>query len=88
MSKKYVYDKSIFCIPVTKAEPLSSIQFIINDFIKKGITFCVDGENDQWEIWRLVEEDDSEKIKKSGMPSRPKYLYVSGDPIEDFEVTD
>lgn len=83
---KYVYDKKLFCIPVTKAEPLNSIQFIINDFIDKKVTFCVDGEDDQWEIWRLVEENDNDKIKKPGMPSHPKILYVEGKKIEDFEI--
>ncbi|MBN1948466.1 MAG: hypothetical protein JW784_01860, partial [Candidatus Cloacimonetes bacterium] len=59
---KFIYDRKKFCVPVTKAEPLNSIQFIIDDFIKKGITFCIDGEGDSWEIWRMVEEGDSDKI--------------------------
>ncbi len=83
---KYVYRKKEFCIPVTKAEPLNAIQFIINDFVRKEVTFCIDGEEDQWEIWRLVEEDDSDKIKKNGMPSNPKYLYVDGIKIEEYEI--
>jgi hypothetical protein len=84
-SERFVYDRKSFCIPVTKAEPLDSIQFIIDDFVRKGITFCIDGDGDQWEIWRLVEEGDSDKIKKTGMPDHPKHLYVSGRRVEQFE---
>lgn len=84
--EKFIYDRKKFCVPVTKAEPLSSIQFIIDDFIRKGITFCIDGEGDSWEIWRLVEEEDSDKIKKTGTPQKPKFLYVEGKKAEDFET--
>ena len=61
---KYVYDRKKFCVPVTKAEPLTSIQFIIDNFIGKKITFCIDGEGESWEIWRYVEDADSDKIKR------------------------
>ncbi len=81
---KYVYDRKKFCIPVTKAEPLSSIQFIIEDFISKKITFCIDGAGESWEIWRYVEDADSDKIKKNGPPENPKFLYVEGEEIVDF----
>ena len=81
---KYVYDRKKFCVPVTKAEPLSSIQFIIDDFINKGLTFCIDGADETWEIWRCAEENDSDKIKKGGTPENPKYLYVNGEKIEVF----
>jgi len=84
----FVYDKKCFCIPVTKAEPLDSIQFIIDDFTRKHVTFCIDGDGEQWEIWRHVEEGDSDKIKKTGMPSRPKMLFVNGEKIGMFDVTD
>lgn len=83
---KFIYDRKKFCVPVTKAEPLNSIQFIIDDFIKKGITFCIDGEGDSWEIWRMVEEGDSDKIKKTGTPQKPKFLYVDGIRLEEFET--
>jgi len=83
--KKYVYDRTKFSVPVTKAEPLNSIQFIIDDFINKKISFCVDGEGDYWEIWRVAEENDSEKIKKKGSPEKPKLLYVEGEKIEEYE---
>lgn len=86
--QKYVYHKKDFCIPVTKAEPLPQIQFIIDDFVKKNVNFCVDGDEDQWEIWRMVEENDSEKIQKPGMPSNPKLLYIDGVKVEDFELAD
>ena len=86
MSKeKYVYDRKKFCVPVTKAEPLNSIQFIIDDFINKKITFCIDGEDESWEIWRYVEDNDSDKIKKNGTPEYPKYLYVEGVEVTEFE---
>jgi len=81
---KYVYDRKNFCVPVTKAEPLSSIQFIIDNFISKKITFCIDGEGESWEIWRYVEDNDSDKIKKSGPPESPKILYVEGEEVKDF----
>ena len=81
---KYVYDRKKFCVPVTKAEPLTSIQFIIDNFIGKKITFCIDGKGESWEIWRYVEDADSDKIKKSGPPEKPKYLYVEGEEIVDF----
>lgn len=84
--EKYVYDHKKFCVPVTKAEPLSAIQFIIDDFIKKKITFCIDGEGESWEIWRLVEEDDNDKIKKSGTPTHPKELYVNGEKVDDYDL--
>ena len=84
--EKYFYERKKFCVPVTKAEPLNSIQFIIDDFVKKRITFCIDGEGESWEIWRLVEDSDSDKIKKNGSPEKPKYLYIEGENIEDFEI--
>ncbi len=88
MSKEnYVYDRKKFCVPVTKAEPLNSIQFIIDDFICKQVTFCIDGKKDSWEIWRHVEDSDSDKIKKNGSPENPKYLYVEGEKIDNFETT-
>jgi len=80
----YIYDRKKFCVPVTKAEPLNSIQFIIDDFIEKKLTFCIDGEGECWEIWRYVEENDSDKIKKNGTPERPKYLYVEGEEITEY----
>lgn len=82
----YLYDRKKFCVPVTKAEPLNSIQFIIDDFIKKKITFCIDGEGESWEIWRLVEDNDSDKIKKNGSPENPKYLYIEGVEVKDYEL--
>lgn len=85
-NEAYVYDKKQFCIPVTKAEPLDSIQFIIDDFVRKNVTFCIDGDKDQWEIWRHVEEGDSDKIKKTGMPDHPKILYVNGKKVENFII--
>jgi hypothetical protein len=81
----YVYEHDKFCVPVTKAEPLGSIQFIVEDFIKKGLTFCVDGDGDSWEIWRLEEDEDTDKIKKTGSPASPKYLYVEGELVEEYE---
>ncbi len=81
---KYVYDRKKFCIPVTKAEPLSAIQFIVDNFIVKKITFCVDGKGESWEIWRYAEDADSDKIKKNCPPENPKYLYVEGEEIIDF----
>ncbi|MCD4827983.1 MAG: hypothetical protein K8R90_00950 [Candidatus Cloacimonetes bacterium] len=87
-SDSFVYDKKSFCIPVTKAEPLDSIQFIIDDFTRKGVTFCIDGDGEQWEIWRLVEDNDSDKIKKTGMPTHPKLLYINGEKVPAFELTE
>jgi len=83
---KYVYDSEKFCVPVTKAEPLESIRFIIEDFKKKKVTFCIDGEGEAWEIWRLVEEDDNDKIKKKGAPAHPAYLYVDGEEVTDYDI--
>ena len=85
--ENYVYDRKKFCVPVTKAEPLNSIQFIIDDFIYKQVTFCIDGKKESWEIWRHVEDSDSDKIKKKGSPENPKYLYVEGEKIDNFETT-
>ncbi len=87
-NSRFCYDKKNFCIPVTKAEPLDSIQFIIDDFTRKGVTFCIDGDGEQWEIWRHVEEGDSDKIKKTGMPARPKKLFIEGRVIEEFETAE
>jgi hypothetical protein len=84
--EKYLYERKKFCVPVTKAEPLNSIQFIIDDFMKKKITFCIDGKGETWEIWRLVDDGDSDKIKKTGTPLKPKYLYVKGEEIKEFEL--
>jgi len=85
MSKKYVYDRKKFSVPVTKAEPLSSIQFIVDDFINKKVTFCIDGAGESWELWRMVEDNDSDKIKKNGSPEEPKYLYVEGEEIKKYD---
>jgi hypothetical protein len=84
-SNNFVYERKKFCVPVTKAEPLNSIQFIIEDFIEKGITFCIDGAGESWEIWRLEEDGDMDKIKKTGSPANPKFLYVQGEKVEEFE---
>jgi len=84
-TETYVYDRKLFCVPVTKAEPLNSIQFIIDDFINKKITFCIDGEGESWEIWRLVEDTDNDKIKKAGSPENPKYLYLEGVLTEEYD---
>lgn len=86
VKEKYVYERKKFCVPVTKAEPLSSIQFIIDDFVNKKVTFCIDGEGESWEIWRLVEDNDSDKIKKNGSPENPKLLYSEGKKIKEFEI--
>jgi hypothetical protein len=86
MEKKYLYNRKKFCVPVTKAEPLEQIQFIIDAFIAKELTFCIDGEGESWEIWRIEEESDTDKIKKEGPPERPKYLYVKGVLVDDYDV--
>jgi hypothetical protein len=90
MSEKIILKKSDFCIPVTKAEPINAIQFIIDDFKKKKITFIVDGEGDHWEIWRIAEESDNDKIKKKGSPGKPKFLYVDGEEVleSDYVIED
>jgi hypothetical protein len=54
--------------------------------MKKKITFCIDGKGETWEIWRLVDDGDSDKIKKTGTPLKPKYLYVEGEEIKEFEL--
>ncbi len=84
--KKYVYNRKKFCIPVTKAEPLEQIQFIVDAFIEKKLTFCIDGEGESFEIWRLAEDSDTDKIKKEGAPENPTYLYVNGVLQKDYEI--
>ncbi|MCK4338820.1 MAG: hypothetical protein KAW87_02375 [Candidatus Cloacimonetes bacterium] len=80
--EKYVYDAKKFCVPVTKIGTLESIQFVIDDFIEKKVTFCVDGSGERWEVWRIEEEGDSDKIKKKDFPRKPKFLYIKGKKIE------
>ena len=80
--EKYVYDAKKFCVPVTKIGSLESIQFVIDDFIVKKVTFCVDGSDDRWEVWRIEEEGDSDKIKKKDYPRKPKFLYINGKKID------
>ena len=76
------YEQKLFSIPVTKTEPLESIQFIINDFIKKKISFVVDGKGTKWEIWRHEFENDPDNIKKKkGIPSNPKLVYIEGEEV-------
>ncbi|RLC48967.1 MAG: hypothetical protein DRH57_01125 [Candidatus Cloacimonadota bacterium] len=82
MAEKYVYDPKNFCIPVTKLEPLEAIQFVIDDFVKKEVTFCIDGDGDRWEIWRIAYEDDRDTIKRKNSPKSPKYVYVKGKKVE------
>jgi len=77
--EKYLYDAKKFCVPVTKIGSLESIQFVIDDFIEKKVTFCVDGTDDRWEVWRIEEEGDSDKIKKKDYPKKPKFLYIDGE---------
>jgi hypothetical protein len=76
--EKYVYEPEKFCVPVTKIAPMEGIKFIIDEFIRKKVTFCVDGEKDKWEVWRMEEEGDSDKIKKKDFPRKPKFVYVEG----------
>ncbi|MBC8312690.1 MAG: hypothetical protein H8E33_00395 [Candidatus Cloacimonetes bacterium] len=80
--KKYVYEAEKFCVPVTKISPLESIQFVIDDFKKRKVTFCVDGNEERSEIWRIEENGDSDKIKKKNFPKKPKHLYVKGKEVE------
>ena len=80
--EKYAYDAKKFCVPVTKIGSLESIQFVIDDFIVKKVTFCVDGSDDRWEVWRIEEEGDSDKIKKKDYPRKPKFLYINGKKID------
>ncbi|MBC8383066.1 MAG: hypothetical protein H8E22_04590 [Candidatus Cloacimonetes bacterium] len=80
--EKYLYDAKKFCVPVTKIGSLESIQFVIDDFIVKKVTFCVDGSDDRWEVWRIEEEGDSDKIKKKDYPRKPKFLYINGKKID------
>jgi hypothetical protein len=76
--EKYIYEPEKFCVPVTKIGPLENIQFIIDEFIRKKVTFCVDGDKDKWEVWRMEEEEDSDKIKKKDFPHHPKFVYIKG----------
>ncbi len=80
--EKYLYDAKKFCVPVTKIGSLESIQFVIDDFIDKKVTFCVDGSDDRWEVWRIEEEGDSDKIKKKDYPRKPKFLYIDGEKLD------
>ncbi|MCD6329644.1 MAG: hypothetical protein J7M10_04715 [Candidatus Cloacimonetes bacterium] len=80
--EKYLYDAKKFCVPVTKIGSLESIQFVIDDFIEKKVTFCVDGSDDRWEVWRIEEEGDSDKIKKKDYPRKPKFLYINGKKLD------
>ena len=80
--EKYHYDAKKFCVPVTKIGSLESIQFVIDDFIEKKVTFCVDGSDDRWEVWRIEEEGDSDKIKKKDFPRKPKFLYIDGAKVD------
>ncbi len=84
---EFVFKSEEFCIPVTKAEPLEEIDFIISDFIRKSLTFCLIQKDGLWEIWRLKLEGDNEKIIKDGAPSKPDKLYVGGKLVEDFIVS-
>jgi len=79
---KFVYDAKKFCVPVTKIGSLESIQFVIDDFIEKDVSFCVDGSDERWEVWRMEEEGDSDKIKKKDYPRKPKYLYIDGEKVD------
>ncbi|MEA2104622.1 MAG: hypothetical protein U9P79_08295 [Candidatus Cloacimonadota bacterium] len=80
--ERYLYDAQKFCVPVTKITSLESIQFVIDGFRKKKISFCVDGSDERWEVWRMEEEGDSEKIKKRDYPQKPKFVYIDGEDVE------
>jgi len=83
--EKYLYKAEEFCVPVTKIGTLKEIQFIIDNFKKKEATFCVDGSDDRWKVWRREEEGDSDKIKKKDYPKKPKFVYVDGVEV-DYDV--
>lgn len=83
----FVFYRKDFCVPVTKMEPKESVVFIIDDFIKKGITFCIYEEEENCEIWRLVEENDSQKIIKENEFDKPTHLYVNGEKIDAFTLS-
>lgn len=82
----YVFCKEDFCVPVTKMEETDSIQFIIDDFIQKKITFCIYEEGEKCEIWRLVEPTDCSKIKKDNEYAKPHKLYINGEFTENFTL--
>ncbi len=84
---EFVFRSEEFCIPVTKAEPLEEIEFIVSDFIKKKLTFCLVEKEGMWEIWRLKLEGDNDKIIKDGAPDKPDVLYVKGDIVEDYIIS-
>ncbi len=84
----FVFCKEEFCVPVTKMEPTESIQFIINEFVQKAITFCIYEEGDKCEIWRIVEPEDCIKIKKENEYTRPNKLFVKGAPVEYYIFKD
>jgi hypothetical protein len=67
-------------------EPKETVEFIIQEFVKKGITFCIYEEDENCEIWRLVEETDSQKIIKDNEFGKPTHLYVDGEKVEAFTV--
>ncbi|MBN1231726.1 MAG: hypothetical protein JXA60_00025 [Candidatus Coatesbacteria bacterium] len=78
-------DEPVFNVQVTKAEPLESIRFIIDDFIEKRLTFCVDGSGDKWVIWReALITDSSQIIRRSGYPKRPKIVFIRGKQVSDI----
>ena len=82
----FVFKGEDFCIPVTKAEPLKEIDFIIKDFVVKKLTFCLVRREELWETWRLRIEGDTDKIYKEGAPTKPDILFVEGIEVADFKV--
>ncbi len=82
-------DEPVFNVQVTKAEPLESIRFIIDDFIDKRLTFCIDGSGDKWVIWReALITDSSQIVRRTGYPKKPKIIYIKGKLVSDTSPED
>lgn len=83
---KVVYNKNEYCVPVTKSATMEEIEFIIEDFLKKKVTFCIGKTKTGYEIWRKEESGDIDNIKKRGSPEKPVQIFVEGEKADEIEV--
>jgi hypothetical protein len=85
-NKTIAFHKKSFNVPVTKRLDKESLMFVIKDFKRKKISFCIYDfvklGNNVIEIWRKTDKNDLDQIKKAVPNKAPSELYLNGKKID------